>query len=149
MQVTVRQATIEDLNNLTTLFDGYRQFYGQASDLEGARCFLSERFTNDQSVIFLAEDDADNAVGFTQLYPSFSSVSLARTYILNDLFVLASSRRQGVASKLLKEAAQYSRTVGAIRLTLSTAINNHEAQALYASEGWEVDQQFLVFHKKL
>lgn len=149
MQVTVRQATSEDLNSLTTLFDGYRQFYGQGTDLEGARRFLSERFQNDQSVVFLVEDDSGKALGFTQLYPSFSSVSMARTYILNDLFVVESSRRKGVASKLLQEAAQYSKTVGAIRLTLSTAVNNHEAQALYTSEGWELDQQFLVFHKKL
>jgi len=68
------------------LIDAYRQFYKQSSDVASAYEFLKERFSHGESVIFLAFE-GDQALGFTQLYPSFSSVSMARVFILNDLFV--------------------------------------------------------------
>jgi hypothetical protein len=88
----VRKATAEDLNLLVPLFDAYRQFYRQPSEPERARGFLLERFQHSQSVIFLAFEGAP-AVGFTQLYPSFSSSAMARIFILNDLFVAPAARR--------------------------------------------------------
>lgn len=142
----VHQATVEDIDQLALLFDGYRQFYGKPSDPDAAREFLLERFRHYQSVIFLAHTAAGDAVGFTQLFPSFSSVSMARTFILNDLFVAPVARRSGVAAMLLASAAQYARSVGAIRITLTTAIDNTTAKALYLSQGWQQDEAFHVFH---
>jgi len=98
--LTVRQAALDDLEALVPLFDGYRQFYGRASDPSAAREFLLARFNHGQSALFIAHVD-DMPVGFTQLYPSFSSVSLARVFVLNDLFVQEDHRRKGVASKLI------------------------------------------------
>lgn len=89
------------------------------------------------------------AVGFCQLYPSFSSVSLARTFTLNDLYVVESARKQGIATMLLKAAAEFAKELGAIRLTLSTAISNQAAQHLYEQAGWIRDQDFFVYHLKL
>ena len=84
----VREAQSGDLEPLARLFDEYRQFYEQASDLEGARRFLAERGSRHESVVFLAIDSVSGtAVGFTQLYPSFSSISMKRVWILNDLYV--------------------------------------------------------------
>src|SRR5712692_10170775 len=94
--VAVRQATIFDLDLLAPLFDAYRQFYRKPSDLGLARRFLLERFQHNQSVVFLAVRQDGSAVGFTQLFPSFSSASAARTFILNDLFVQPEARRMGV-----------------------------------------------------
>lgn len=90
----IRQATVEDLDTLVPLFDAYRQFYRQPSDMEGARRFLLARFENNQSVIFIAFRNG-TATGFVQLYPSFSSTAMARILVLNDLFVAADARRQG------------------------------------------------------
>ena len=101
--LVVRQAVFADLEALAPLFDGYRQFYGRTPDLPAARAFLSDRFEHGESVVFIAHAAAA-PVGFTQLYPSFSSVSLARTFILNDLFVVAGQRRGGVGSALLRAA---------------------------------------------
>jgi GNAT superfamily N-acetyltransferase len=134
--VVVRQATISDLDLLVPLFDAYRQFYRNPSDLGLARRFLLERFQNNQSIIFLALRGDGSAVGFTQLFPSFSSGSAARILILNDLFVRPDARRSGVGSLLLAAAAGFGRAVGAIRMTLSTEVNNQEAQALYEAGGW-------------
>ena len=143
--VAVRQAVFADLGALVPLFDAYRQFYGQAGDLAGAKAFLRDRFEHAQSVVFIAEEGG-RAVGFTQLYPSFSSVSMARTFVLNDLFVAPDRRRQGIGEMLLQSAAEFARNVGAVRLTLSTAVANAAAQALYESAGWRRDEKFYVYN---
>ncbi|QDV50661.1 GNAT family N-acetyltransferase [Gimesia fumaroli] len=144
-QITVRQATLADRDILAPLFDSYRQFYGRSSDLGAAREFLSARFNHGESVLFLAFD-AETPVGFAQLYPSFSSVSLARTFILNDLFVSPDGRRKGVGTQLLTAAIEYARSLKAIRLSLATEITNETAQALYQSTGWKRDEQFYAYH---
>src|SRR5579871_4383344 len=97
----VRQGTAGDLELLVPLFDAYRQFYRQPSDPERARRFLSEHFEHRSSVIFLAFQSGV-AIGFTQLYPSFSSLSMARTFILNDLFVSPERNRRGAAHRRRK-----------------------------------------------
>lgn len=143
--ITIRQAVLSDLEALAPLFDSYRQFYGRASDTHAAREFLLARFNHGESVLFIALEGG-NPVGFTQLYPSFSSVSLARTFVLNDLFVNARARKKGVGSKLMSAAVDFAGTVGAVRVSLSTATTNETAQALYQSAGWKRDEQFFVYH---
>jgi len=145
---TVRQAVLSDLESVATLLDAYRLFYGRASDVTAARAFLLERFNHGESVIFVAFLGSD-AVGFTQLYPSFSSVSLARIFILNDLFVSPDTRKQGVAKKLMHAADEFAKSLGAVRLSLSTVVSNQTAQALYESMGWEKDDQFYDYHLTL
>ena len=146
--VTVRQAVLADLDFLVVLFDAYRQFYGQTSDLVGARTFVQARFEHGQSVVLLAESQGQ-AVGFTQLYPSFSSVSMARVFVLNDLFVAPTARRLGVGEALLTAAADHARQLGAVRLSLTTNVQNLPAQSLYAAMGWERDQKFHAYHLAL
>jgi GNAT superfamily N-acetyltransferase len=139
----IQKATSKNLNTLGPLFNAYRIFYGQASDLDAAEQFLTERFSKKDSVIFIAEDDFGKGLGFTQLYPSFSSVSMQRVYILNDLFVSEATRGQGVGEALLKHAKQFAISEGAKGLTLETDINN-SAQKLYERLGWTKDID--VFH---
>jgi ribosomal protein S18 acetylase RimI-like enzyme len=143
--ITVRQAVLSDLEALAPLFDSYRQFYGRPSDLPAAIEFLLARFNHGESVLFIAHE-GNQAIGFTQLYPSFSSVSLARTFVLNDLFVCECARRKGVASKLMSAAVDYAGSLGAVRVSLSTATTNKVAQKLYQSAGWQRDEHFLVYH---
>ena len=137
----VKRADLGDLDDLAPLFDGYRQFYGQRADLAAARAFLSERLRRDESVIFLASADG-MALGFTQLYPSFSSVSLKRLWILNDLFVSPAARRGGVGRRLLERAREWAVETGAKGLTLTTALTNSAARSLYESCGWRLDDEF-------
>ena len=146
--VEIRQATVADLDRLVPLFDAYRQFYRHPSDLARARRFLLDRFEHNQSIIFLAWDRAA-AVGFTQLYPSFSSGAMARIFVLNDLFVTPGARRRGTASALLQAAARYGQRFGAVRLVLSTEVTNTKAQALYESLGWKRDTAFYVYELPL
>ena len=121
MSALVWRAEARDLPVLVPLFDAYRQFYGQPSDLPRAHAFLAERFVRDESTVFLAEDGG-KAVGFVQLYPSFSSTRTAPILILNDLYVAPDARRTGAARALVAAAEAFARAAGAAGLILSTGV---------------------------
>jgi ribosomal protein S18 acetylase RimI-like enzyme len=144
----VRSATPEDLPALARLFDAYRVFYQQPSDLDAATAFLREREEAGDSTVFVAEDEDEKGalLGFTQLYASLSSVSLARIYVLNDLYVAPAARRRGVAHALIGAAHAFARSRSAVRVSLETAHDNHGAQALYESLGYERDTHFFRYH---
>lgn len=145
----VRQATVLDLEQLIPLFDAYRQFYGKAPDVAVARQFLTDRLARQESVVLLAEDGGGVVLGFVQMFPSFSSVGAAPIYILNDLFVVPTSRGKGIGTLLMRAAADAARAVGAVRLKLSTAITNVPAQRLYNVLGWERDEEFYGYNLSL
>jgi len=136
MKPTIRRATAEDVHAIAPLFNHYRMFYQQPSDEVMAHRFIGERLQRGESVIFLAEVGG-KTVGFTQLFPSFSSVRAGRAFVLNDLYVDIAARRLGVARALLQAAADFARSEGAIRLELETDHDNRSAQALYRHMGWE------------
>lgn len=135
MTTDICRATVADLDAVAPPFDAYRRFYDQPGDLPRARTFLAGRMQAGESVVLLATRDRA-AVGFTQLFPMFSSVRTARMWVLNDLFVAADARRAGVARGLLDAAADFARNDGAARIVLETSIDNHGARALYRHAGW-------------
>lgn len=142
MSVTIRRAGTPDLDALAPLFDAYRQFYRQPPDLARAHDFLQQRLARGESVVLLAER-AGIALGFTQLFPMFSSVRTARMWVLNDLYVAGDARRGGVARRLLDAAADFARDDGAARIALETGRENLAARALYRAAGWqEEDSQW-------
>ncbi len=137
---TVTLSTVEDV---VPLFNAYREFYGQQSDLEQAEQFLLERLHKEESVIFLAYLNA-KPVGFVQLYPTFSSVAMKKAFILNDLFVAEHVRKQGVAQALIEKCYSYCVQNDARYLCLETATDNVRAQKLYEKLGMKIDNG--VFH---
>jgi GNAT superfamily N-acetyltransferase len=143
--VALIRADISHVPAIAPLFDAYRQFYKQAPDLERARAFVTDRITNGESVIFLAASDKKYH-GFTQLYPLFSSVELGTAWLLNDLFVAPSSRRQGIGEALLERARQFAVETGALSLMLETAVDNFAAQHLYERLGWVRETQFYMYN---
>ena len=146
VDIRIVRAERKDLDDLVPLFDAYRQFYGQRSDLAAARAFLRDRIERDESVIYLAYTKPREAAGFTQLYPSFSSVSLRPLWILNDLYVRSDVRRGGIGRALLERARQHAVETGAKGLVLSTGVTNKAAQTLYESCGWQRDDEFFQYH---
>jgi GNAT superfamily N-acetyltransferase len=123
------------------LFDEYRMFYRQPSNMDGAKQFLTNRLANKESVIFIALED-DVPVGFCQLYPIFSSVSMQRTWLLNDLYVNELARGKGIATQLLTAAKQYGVQTNAKWLLLQTGANNITAQNLYVKNSWNKVEDF-------
>lgn len=146
--VSARLANEGDLDPVATLFDSYRQFYGQSADLSGARTFIGERLKAGDSDILVAEVGSE-IIGFAQLYPSFTSVGMARIYILNDLFVAHDARGTGAGRALLDAAAEHGRNTGAVRLALTTQTTNLRAQSVYEANGWVRDDQFYTYNLRL
>ena len=144
--ISIVRAGGKELDDVVPLFDAYRKFYGQRPDLVAARAFLRERIERDESVIYIAYTSSQEAAGFTQLYPSFSSVSLKPLWILNDLFVRSDIRRGGVGRALLERARHHAVETGAKGLVLSTGVTNTPAQRLYESCGWLRDEEFFQYH---
>ena len=147
-QVSTRLASRGDLDAIAALFDGYRQFYGKPSDLDGAKTFVGARMGAGDSTIIVAEQDGEVA-GFTQLYPSFTSVGMAPILILNDLFVASEHRGSGAAQALLSAATEHARNVGAVRLALSTQKDNAAARRLYEKAGWALDEEYCTYNLRL
>lgn len=144
-----RIATLADLEVVAPLFDAYRQFYEQAPDLAAARHFIRDRLQRDESVILLAFNDARQAVGFCQLYPIFCSIDARPIYSLSDLFVAPEARRAGTGRALLQAAERHARNTGRTRLELTTARTNKTAQALYESLGWQRDEIYFAYAKRV
>ncbi|HEK9099644.1 GNAT family N-acetyltransferase [Bacillus pfraonensis] len=142
----VYEATISDLDGLADVFNNYRMFYRQESNVEGAKTFLRNRIEREESIIFVAVEDGQY-LGFTQLYPSFSSISMKELWILNDLFVQESKRGAGIGKKLLEAAKTFALENGAKGLKLQTEIDNISAQRLYAENGYLRDNRY--FHYEL
>ena len=143
MTLEIYRADASHLDALVPLFDAYRVFYRQPSDPGAVEAFLAARLAQSDTVIFLA--DSGGPVGFTQLFPSFSSVSVKRLWILNDLFVRPEARRGGVAKALLERARQHALDTHAKSLVLSTEVDNRSAQRLYEALGWRRDKAFYTY----
>ena len=139
--LTVQRASVENVDIIAPLFDAYRRFYKQAPDLEHAQLFIAERLEHTESVIFIAYWHNEPA-GFTQLYPLFSSVSMRRAWLLNDLYVNADFRNKGIATALLETAKAHGRATSAKALTLETSWDNYTAQSVYEKNGWQREQNF-------
>lgn len=141
-EIEIVRATSGHALLVSPLFDLYRRFYEQDPDPQGAERFITERLERGDSVIFLAllrDSGEQAAAGFVQLYPIFSSVSMRRLWLLNDLYVSAEVRRRGVARALIECAAAFARETGAKGLILETAADNGPAQRLYEGLGWAKD----------
>jgi len=140
--VKILKVGLEHLQELAPLFDKYRVFYQQDSDVESAREFLRKRLNNKESIVFIAYIKGQ-AVGFTQLYTSYSSVSMQPIYILNDLYVESDYRKNGIGKALLNKAKQLCKADNFKGLALETAIDN-PAKKLYEELGWIKDSD--CFH---
>jgi len=132
----IHRATLDDLTPLSRLFDLYRIFYKQKSNPIAAESFIRERLSLNESVIFIAKTDGKYA-GFTQLYPSFTSVGMQRIWVLNDLYVHADFRKKGVGEALIRHTFDYARKTGRTKVILETGSDNIQAQKLYEKIGFE------------
>ncbi|ENV37923.1 MULTISPECIES: GNAT family N-acetyltransferase [Acinetobacter] len=141
----VKRATQEDLHQLATLFDEYRQFYGASSNIKQSYQFLKHRYDNKDSVIFIHVKD-DVFTGFVLLYLAFSSVACETYYVLDDVYVTPFYRQQGSAKQLIDTAILFARHENALRISLETQRNNLESHRLYEQMGFIRDDEFNTFH---
>jgi ribosomal protein S18 acetylase RimI-like enzyme len=140
----IRIAKIEDLDKLTILFDKYMVFYNKPSDFERHKQYLKDRIENNDCTVFMAFDDENEAIGFTLVYPTFSSVRLSKIMILNDLFVNSDLRNSGIGEQLINKVVELAKESGADMVRLRTAKTNTIAQGLYHKMGFVTDEVYLT-----
>ena len=138
--MTVRNATLLDIEQLSQLFDGYRVFYRKNSDIDAAKKFLLERLEAKDSEIYVAQNDDNQLTGFVQLYPLFSSTRMKKLWLLNDLFVDAKYRGEGVSIALINAAKHLVIDTGACGLFLETEKSNHIGNNLYPKTGFKLNE---------
>lgn len=144
----VIRATELHTNEVAVLFDAYRSYYDQAPDFKGALAFITERIAQKDSVLFVVLK-GDEIIGFTQLYPIFTSLGMKRGWLLNDLYVLEEHRGMGAGKLLLDAAAAHGKSTDAAWLMLQTYIANTGAQALYEKEGFKKDTNSYYYYKSI
>ena len=142
--INIRKAELEDLSPAVSIFEQYRYFYQCENNTALATDFIQARIEQQESVIFIAEDSmqGNTVIGFVQLYPLFSSTGLKKLWLLNDLFVDANYRKQGIAEKLIEAAKALAKQTSARGLILETSASNLPAQALYEKIGFSKSQSF-------
>lgn len=145
MDIHITRADSQHVDAIAPLFDAYRVFYGKPSNLPTSRAFIAERIQRRESVIFYARDAEHGGLGFTQLYPTFSSLDAARTWLLNDLYVDKAARGLGVGTLLLEAAKAFAIADGAKAIILETGRGNEGAQRLYESLGYVRDEGYYTY----
>ena len=143
--MNISEASLDDLNELVPLFEKYRAFYRKTSDITGSTAFLKDRLSNNDSVIYIAINDSEKIIGFTQLYPSFSSTRLQVMWILNDLYVHESYRGQKISKMLIAQAKELANKTKACGLLLETEKDNLIANKLYEKSGFQLEKNNFYF----
>lgn len=148
--ISIKKATIEDIENLNLIFNNYRVFYKKESDLEASKEFLRQRIENKESEIFIAHYSTTptqkQIIGFVQLYPIFSSTRLKRLWLLNDLFVEEDFRGKGISVLLIEEAKKLAIQTSSAGLMLETDKNNVQGNNLYPKTGFKLDTEHNFYY---
>lgn len=139
------QAQIEDIPQISQLYQQYLTFYKVDFTDRNPQQFLQERLINKESILYYVQDKQGNYLGFAQLYPLFCSLEMKRIWLLYDLFVKPSARKQGVAAILLDRAEQLAKETNSAFVMLSTATDNLSAQRVYEQHGYVHDNEFYTY----
>ena len=142
MNIQIIRCGERHIKQASKLFALYRRFYRMPEDDVGVEAFVGERLKKKDSLFLMATDESGNPLGFTQLYPMFSSTRMVRLWVLNDLYVVPSARRKGVGKSLMEDARNRARSNGVSIMALATEKDNRTAKALYQSLGYELDTEY-------
>jgi len=145
MKIKIIKAEQKHIKEVGILFDLYRQFYKYDSNLIESTNYIKDRINNNESTIFIAINDADEAIGFVQLYETFGSLDLGKIIILYDLYVKEDHRKNNIGRKLMIKSHEYAKKINVKRIQLSTATDNFISQSLYESLGYVKDIDFYTY----
>ena len=145
MKIKIIKAEQKHIKEVGILFDLYRQFYKYESNLIESTNYIKDRINNNESTIFIAISDADEAIGFVQLYETFGSLDLGKIIILYDLYVKEDHRKNNIGRQLMIKSHEYAKKINAKRIQLSTATDNFIGQSLYESLGYVKDIDFYTY----
>ncbi|MFP7298812.1 GNAT family N-acetyltransferase [Neobacillus niacini] len=146
-KLIIRQATIQDLPQIVPVFDAYREYFKQDKNPEKVEEFLFDRFEHLESVIFIAEQKGE-VIGFAQLYPVFSSLTLQRVWLLNDFFIIEEFRGSGVGTQLFKTVKELTVLTKSKGIELSVEHTNQKAWRFWEKQGFMLDEDFRYYFYK-
>ena len=145
MEFKIIEAESKHIEQVGELFDLYRKFYKYESSVIKSTNYIKDRITNKESVIFIAINDAYEAIGFVQLYETFGSLDLGKIIILYDLYVKEDHRKNNIGRQLMIRSHEHAKKINAKRIQLSTATDNFIGQSLYESLGYVKDIDFYTY----
>ena len=145
MDFKIIEANKDNIKQVGELFDLYRQIYKYESNIIQSTNFIKSRIINNESKIFIAINNNNQAIGFVQLYETFGSLDLGKIIILYDLYVKKEFRKKNIGRKLMISSHKYAKEIKAKRIQLSTAIDNFVGQSLYESLGYVKDKDFYTY----
>ena len=145
MEFKIIEAKPKHIEKVGELFDLYRLFYKYESNLIESTNYIKDRIKNNESIIFIAINDANKAIGFVQIYETFGSLDLGKIIILYDLFVKEDHRKNNIGRQLMIRSHEYAKKINAKRIQLSTATDNFIGQSLYESLGYVKEIDFYTY----
>jgi GNAT superfamily N-acetyltransferase len=131
-RTAIRPVAPAELDAVLPLFADYQRFYGvKAPDTRATLDFLRGFIApSDRGELIAAWEDG-HAVGFANLYWTFSSIAAGPIVLLNDLFVVDGNRGAGIGRRLIEFSLDRTAERGASRLEWRTELSNRVAQRLY------------------
>lgn len=125
-----------DLVRFHHALDAHRFLLVEGVEKGYARYFESQLAVPD--VVLLVAASGERLVGYSyaKLEPRDWNALRDACGALHDIFVVEEARRGGVANLLLDEVVSRLRALGAPRVVLSTAVQNHAAQRLFERHGF-------------
>jgi GNAT superfamily N-acetyltransferase len=136
--IEIAPVTPRGLEDLLPLIADYQRFY-RSPDIgdERNRAFFSRFLDPSEAGMLLAAHRDGEPLGYACLHWSFTSLIPAETVLMNDLFVRAEARGEGIGRALIEAATAVARERGAHHLEWVTEPDNVTAQRLYDTTGAE------------
>ncbi len=139
MSVTIHPLTSGDEAEWLPLWQAYLDFYQAELSAETTRTTW-QRITRSADVKGLGAFDTEHRlVGFVHIVIHPNTWNISPCCYLEDLFVAADCRRQGVARGLIEAVYRLAETEGFCRVYWITDTGNVAAQALYRTLAWQTD----------
>jgi GNAT superfamily N-acetyltransferase len=132
---TVRFVAGGDFSQWLPLWQGYNKFYGRSGETalpdEITQVTWARFFDADEPVHAMVAEDAGQLVGLVHYLFHRSTISIAPTCYLQDLFTAAAARGKGVGRALISGVYDQAKLAGAGRVYWQTHETNHTAMQLY------------------
>ena len=141
--MTIRQAVLSDVDQLTPLFDAYRTFFAGSTDIR-SKAFLSDRLAHDQAVFFMSFD-GEHATGFLTLYPLYSSWYATTIWFLSDLYVEEPHREKKIGRQLVAAAQSFAKERGSRSMMVEIPHREPHLVKFYQSLKFEKDKDFNLY----
>jgi len=134
-ELIVRSVTREDFARWLPLWNGYNEFYGRSGATalpdEITRTTWSRFFDAYEPVHALVAEEGGELAGLVHYLFHRSTISIAPTCYLQDLFTVPSQRGKGVGRALIGAVYEQAKLAGSARVYWLTHETNNTAIKLY------------------